>query len=106
MGEIQAQRKAGVSENEKLKIDIISKKLLKVFDCNKNGKLEYQEAISAFCVLCRGSIQSKIMYQMMAYSEVINESKRKRDGSFSNEDLGIRLKNLKKFMLCVFRLAL
>jgi len=43
---------------------------------------------------------------MMAYSEVINEKNRKKDGTFSNEDMGIRLKNLKKFMLCVFRLAL
>ena len=43
---------------------------------------------------------------MMAYSEVINEKNRKKDGSFSNEDMGIKLKNLKKFMLCVFRLAL
>lgn len=43
---------------------------------------------------------------MLAYSEVINEKKRKEDGTFSNEDMGIKLKNLKKFMLCVFRLSL
>jgi len=45
-----------LSANEKLKIDAIAKKLIKVFDTNKNGKLEYQEAISAFCILCKGSI--------------------------------------------------
>jgi hypothetical protein len=54
--EIKLQRKTDVSDNEKIKIDSISKRLLKIFDCNKNGKLEYQEAVSAFCILCRGSV--------------------------------------------------
>lgn len=54
--EIKLQRKSEVTANEKIKIDSISKKLLKIFDCNKNGKLEYQEAVSAFSILCRGSV--------------------------------------------------
>ena len=38
------------------KIDAICKKLIKIFDTNKNGKLEYMEAVSAFCALCKGSV--------------------------------------------------
>ena len=48
--------------NDKIKMDTIAKRLVKVFDANKNGKLEYQEAVSAFCTLCRGSVQSKLKY--------------------------------------------
>lgn len=50
------------SENDVLKIDLICKKLIKIFDTNKNGKLEYMEAVSAFCALCKGSVQSKLKY--------------------------------------------
>ena len=42
---------------------------MKVFDTNKNGKCEFQEAVAAFCVLCKGSVQSKLKYLMLAYSE-------------------------------------
>ena len=62
-----------LSPNDKIKIDNIAKKLMKVFDTNKNGKLEFQEAVSAFCVLCKGSIQSKLKYLMLAYSEVYKD---------------------------------
>jgi hypothetical protein len=55
-GEKQKLENRQLSENEKIKIDQISKKLMKVFDTNKNGKLEFHEAISAFCILCKGSI--------------------------------------------------
>jgi len=58
------------TKNDMLKIDAIAKKLVRIFDTNKNGKLEYQEAVSAFCVLCKGSIHAKLKYQMLAYSEV------------------------------------
>ena len=51
-----------LTENEKIKIDQVSNKLIRVFDANKNGKLEYQECVSAFCTLCKGSIQAKIKY--------------------------------------------
>ena len=78
-----------------------------MFDTNKNGKLEFQEAVTAFCILCKGSVEAKIKYQMMAYSEVIYERMKGQDiESLHPKDLCIRLKNLKKFMLCVFRLAL
>ena len=30
-----------LSINDKIKIDLVSKKLVKIFDTNKNGKLEY-----------------------------------------------------------------
>ena len=63
-----------------------------MFDTNKNGKLEFQEAVSALCVLCGGSMQSKIKYLLGAYSE--------RGGTT------IKMKNLKKFIECVLRLAL
>jgi len=100
-----------LSDNEKIKIDQISKKLMKVFDTNKNGKLEFQEAISAFCVLCKGSIQAKLKYLMLAYSEVVKDKKGRSGADIDIEevdpkDLAIKLKNLKKFMLCVLRLAL
>lgn len=45
-----------VCENDKTKVEQICKRLVKIFDTNKNGKLEYQEAVSAFCSLCRGSV--------------------------------------------------
>ena len=79
----------------------IAKKLMKIFDTNKNGKLEYQEAISAFCIFCKGSIESKIKHQMLAYSEVVKEG-----DEHDKAKLGIKMKNLKKFMLCVLKLAL
>ena len=105
--EVSKARGCECSANEKLKIDRIAKKLLKVFDTNKNGKLEFQEAVSAFCILCKGSIETKIKYQMLAYSEVLNEKYANIDiDHIHPKDLCIRLKNLRKFMLCVFRLAL
>jgi len=54
--EIIKQRGKLATTNDEMKIDVISKKLIKIFDTNKNGRLEYQEAISAFCVFCKGSI--------------------------------------------------
>ena len=60
---------AELSENDEIRIEQLAKKVIKVFDTNKNGKLEFQEAVSAFCALCKGSIQSKIKYLMLAYSE-------------------------------------
>ena len=101
--EIAKQRGKLATTNDEMKIDVISKKLIRIFDTNKNGRLEYQEAISAFCVFCKGSIQNKIKYQMLAYSEVLNGAE---DHSTKPADLGIRMKNLKKFMLCVLKLAL
>ena len=95
-----------LSANEKIKIDQISNKLVKVFDTNKNGKLEYQEAISAFCTFCKGSVQAKIKYQMLAYSEVYTKQNTSQVQSIKNEDVGIRLKNLKKFIGAVLKLAL
>ena len=96
--------------NDILKVDAISKKLLKVFDTNKNGKLEFQEAVSAFCILCKGSVQSKIKYLMMGYSEVMKEKMASIESEGGAEckpaDMCIRFKNLKKFMLCVLKLAL
>lgn len=70
-GEKQKLTGQALSENEKIKVDQIAKKLMKVFDTNKNGKLEFQEAIAAFCVLCKGSVQSKLKYLMLGYSEQV-----------------------------------
>jgi len=61
-----------LSENQKLKVNSLSTKLVKIFDTNRNGKLSYQEAISAFCILCRGSMQAKLKYLILAYSESVN----------------------------------
>ena len=61
--------KKPLTDNEKIKVDQIARKLMKVFDTNKNGKLEFQEAVAAFCILCKGSVQSKLKYLMLAYSE-------------------------------------
>ena len=88
------------------KIASISKLLVKIFDSNKNGKLEYQEAVSAFCMLCRGSVQSKIKYQMLAYSQVIDKSKYEDEEDIPLSELGIRKKNLLKFITCVLKIAL
>ncbi len=52
----------------------LSTKLVKIFDANRNGKLSYQEAISAFCILCRGSMQAKLKYLILAYSESVNNN--------------------------------
>ena len=76
---------------------------MKVFDTNKNGKLEFQEAVAAFCILCKGSVQSKLKYLMLAYSEQ-TKTKDSKAQSFDvfeidNSKLVIKLKNLKKFML-------
>ena len=75
---------------------------MKIFDTNKNGKLEYSEAVSAFCILCKGSIHSKLKYQMIAYSEIMKEDVDENDPN----NICIRHKNLKSYMLCVFKLAL
>lgn len=94
--------------NDKIKMDAIAKKLVKVFDTNKNGKLEYQEAVSAFCILCRGSVQAKLKYQMMAYSELMDEDSHKvaEGEDIDPSKVVIRLKNLRKYILCVLKLAL
>ena len=106
--EIHKAHGADPCPNDRIKMDAIAKKLVKVFDTNKNGKLEYQEAVSAFCILCRGSVQAKLKYQMMAYSEVMaDESHQVAEGEdIDPEKVVIRLKNLRKYMLCVFKLAL
>lgn len=46
-------------------------------------------------------MQSKLKYQMIAYSEIMGEA----DGDSENK-ICIRHKNLKKYILCVFKLAL
>ena len=44
---------------------------------------------------------------MLAYSEVLKEADKDKDPhDIANKDLGIKLKNLKKFMTCVLKLAL
>jgi hypothetical protein len=58
-----------LSDNDIIKIDLICKKLIKLFDANKNGKLEFTELVSAFCILCKGSIEQKLKYLIQAYSE-------------------------------------
>jgi Ca2+-binding EF-hand superfamily protein len=61
-----------LSDNDILKIDLICKKLIKLFDINKNGKLEFTELVSAFCILCKGSIEQKLKYLMHAYLDKDN----------------------------------
>ena len=95
-----------MTENDQIKIDSIATKLMKVFDTNKNGKLEYQEAISAFCILCPGSIQAKLKCLMLAYSEVYKEPTGEGMSEQDPRGITIRPKNLKKFMGCIFKLAL
>ena len=73
--------------------------MIKVFDTNKNGKLEYQEAVSAFCVLCKGSVLSKLKYQMMAYSEITGPECDKEHPD--PKDICIKFRNLKKYITCV-----
>ena len=91
-----------VCDNDRLRIDAISKKLVKIFDTNKNGKLEYYEAVSAFCILCKGSVHNKLKYQMAAYSELISEDCDAHDPT----NVCIRYKNLKKYMSGVLKIAL
>lgn len=79
---------------------------MKVFDTNKNGKLEFNEAISAFCILCKGSVQAKLKYLMLAYSEAIQKKGNIDVFELDNKDLVIKSKNIKKIMVCVLRLAL
>ena len=70
-----------------------------------------RRSVSAFCVLCKGSIQAKLKYLMLAYSEMAKDKAGNTGADVDIEevepkDLVIRLKNLKKFILCVLRLAL
>jgi len=83
------------TENEKIKMDQIAKKLIKVFDTNKNGKLEYQEAVSAFCVLCKGSVLAKLKYQMLAYTEMSDACDQDHPDP---SEICVRFKNLKKYI--------
>lgn len=89
---LMASSDAEISENDLLRINTTTKRLIKLFDTNKNGKLEFTEAVSALCVLCGGAVQGKIKYLLGAYSE--------RGG------LTIKFKNLKKFIESVLKLAL
>ena len=58
--------------------------------------------MSAFCALCKGSVQSKLKYQMLAYTEVIKE-----DGDQDDpKNICLRLKNLKQYIECILKLAL
>ena len=92
-----------LTDNDEIRIEQLAKKVIKVFDTNKNGKLEFQEAVSAFCALCKGSIQSKIKFLMLAYSEQVKEVHLEDPEPSS---LTIKFKNLVKFIHCVFKLAL
>ena len=83
------------TENEKIKMDQIAKKLIKVFDTNKNVKLEYQEAVSAFCVLCKGSVLSKLKYQMLAYTEMSDACDHDHPDP---AEICVKFKNLKKYI--------
>jgi hypothetical protein len=65
----KADQNRELTDNENIKINDLSRRIIKVFDTNKNGRLEFTEAVSAFCILTQGSIQSKIKHLMFAYSE-------------------------------------
>ena len=78
------------SENQKLKIDKVCKRLVKIFDTNKNGRLEYQEVVCALCVFCKGSVQQKLKWQLSIFTD----------------SSAIKAKELKPFFESVLHLAL
>lgn len=84
-----------LTANQKIQVDQTVSKLYTAFDLDGNGILDYQEVSAALVILCKGSIEAKIKYGLEAFSELDKPG-----------HVVITMKNFKRFMLCIFKLAL
>ena len=92
---IEDANKSELSKNQSYQIDEQLKKLYSAFDTDKNGLLDLIEIISALSILCKGSIPAKLN---CLQSVVLSEEDAKEGV--------ICFKELKRYFLCVFSIAL
>ena len=63
-----------LTDNQRLKMDGMLISLYSLFDIDKNGILKADEVAAALCVLCKGSIASKIKFGMKIFSSTDTET--------------------------------
>ena len=89
------QSKGGLTENEIIKMDSMLISLYSLFDIDKNGILNANEVAAALCVLCKGSIASKMKFGIQIFSSIDTE-----------QEVKIRFHELQKMMHFIFKLSL
>ena len=84
-----------MSENELMKMDGMLISLYTLFDIDKNGILKAQEVAAALCILCKGSIASKIKFGIRIFSS-----------TDTKEEIKIRFSEFQTFLHFIFKLSL
>ena len=84
-----------LSDNMKMKMDSTLISLYSLFDIDKNGILKSDEVCAALCILCKGSIASKIKFGIRIFSSTDTEN-----------DIKIRRGELQQFLFFIFKLSL
>lgn len=69
--------------------------LYSLFDIDKNGILKADEVAAALCVLCKGSVASKIKYGMQIFSSTDTDT-----------EVKIKLSEFTEFLSFIFKLSL
>lgn len=84
-----------LSDNQRLKMDLMLRKLYGVFDIDKNNILDVNEVAACLVVLCKGSLASKVSFGFQIFSSVDTP-----------EDVKIKYSELRAFLYFIFRLSL
>ena len=84
-----------MSDNQRIKMDGMLISLYTLFDIDKNGILKADEVAAALCVLCKGSMASKIKFAIKIFSSTDTES-----------EIKIRLSEFKTMLFFLFKLSL
>ena len=63
-----------LSDNAKMKMEGMLISLYSLFDIDKNGILKTDEVTAALCILCKGSIASKIKFGIEIFSSTDTET--------------------------------
>ena len=84
-----------MSDNQKLKMDGMLISLYSLFDIDKNGILKADEIAAALCVLCKGSIASKIKFGIQIFSSTDTEA-----------EIKIRMNEFISLVHFIFKLSL
>lgn len=84
-----------MSDNMKMKMDTTLISLYSLFDIDKNGILKTDEVTASLCILCKGSVASKIKFGMRIFSS-----------TDTKDDLKIRRGELRNFLHFIFKLSL
>ena len=84
-----------LTENQRMKMDGMLISLYSLCDIDKNGILKADEVAAALCVLCKGSVASKIKYGMQIFSSTDTDT-----------EVKIKLSEFTEFLSFIFKLSL